>query len=71
VPEETFWTIQVLLSNGVTRQLARPGSADEATARLVELEEGEGEFRAKWLRTTDATLIATAHIVEAAVVDLP
>ena len=71
VPEETFWTIRVVLSSGATRELGRPGSAEDATARLVELEQGEGEFRAKWLRTIDATLIATAHIVEASVVDLP
>jgi hypothetical protein len=45
MPEETFWTIRVALSNGETRDLARPGSADEATARLTELENGEGEFR--------------------------
>lgn len=70
MPEEKFWTVRVVLSNGETRDLARPGSAEEATARLVELEKSEGEFRQPWCRTIDASLIATAHIVEASVAEL-
>jgi hypothetical protein len=65
---ETRWTLRVELSNGETRELAVSNTPEEAAARLIDLERGEGEFSLPFVRTREGTTVATAHIVEASVI---
>jgi hypothetical protein len=68
---EKVWVIRVTLTTGETRHLAGGHTAEEAVARLTDLEAGTGDFAGDWCDTQDATMIAKAHIVEASVVPLP
>jgi hypothetical protein len=66
---EKTWAIQVTLTNGDRKLLSGGGrSAEEAIARLMDLEQGTGAFEGNWCETEDSSLIAKVHIVEAAVV---
>ena len=80
------WQVRVVLSTGETRHLAGSqgsadeatraledfkGTADEATRAVEDFEQGKSsQFRDDWIETTDASVIARAHIVEASVVPL-
>jgi hypothetical protein len=80
------WQIRVVLSSGETRHLAGSqgtadeatsaledfkGTADEATRAIEDFEKGKSsQFRDDWIETTDGSVIARAHIVEASIVPL-
>jgi hypothetical protein len=62
---EKLAQVRVRLSTGETRYVARSqGAADDAVKALLALQKSRDE----WLETTDGTIVARAHIVEADVV---
>jgi hypothetical protein len=68
---DQLYTLQVALSNGETRELDGGTTEPDAIVRLHQLESGTGEFSTGWCETTETTMIATAHIVEANIVPIP
>lgn len=64
---DQIWIVRVTLTNGLLRDLAGTnGSAIEVREHLRRFEDGNE----KWLETTEATVVARAHIVEASPVPL-
>lgn len=64
---EKLSQVRVRLSTGETRYLARSqGAAEDAVHALQAFQKG----REEWLETTDATIVARAHIVEADIVSV-
>ena len=69
--KNNVWAVRVVLSNGETRHLSPTAVVVEGALAVLEDFKAKREpFGGDWVETTDSSMIARGHIVEASVVPL-